>query len=406
MSRRKLNVNKQAIGYGYFIIVILLCIYIICKSGTVVLEKDNHAFIFMEFSQTISELGEDLINEMLPVRVNSDNKDYLSYISYSIKEILPVTCYVENYGFVYDDMYASREIPEYFYEYEDMSEVEALNTINKESLPNVTNEQPINNTIGTTFVREQLADYNFLINNIYVVESTTSLKPEEIAIDKLLDVDLSVDLTSSNYKVLIYHTHGSEDFADSRAGVTEDTIIGVGDELTRILEEQYGVKVYHDRTVYDTVDGVLDRNYAYTLARKGVEKILAENPSIEVVIDLHRDGVGKDRRLVTDINGKPTAQIMFLNGVSRMNVNGDIDYLYNPNKQTNLAFSFQMYLQGKEMYGDYLRKIYIKGLRYNLDMVPRAVLVEAGAQTNTVEEEKNAMEPLASIIFKVLSGSE
>ncbi len=406
MSRRKLNVNKQAIGYGYFVIVILICIYIICKSGAVMLEKDNHAFIFMEFSQSISELGEDLINEVLPARINAEDKDYLEYMSYTIKEILPVTCYIDNYGFAYDDVYTTREIPEYFYEYEDGSDAQAIDAINvSEVVDNSANIQPINNTIGTTFIREQLADYNFLINNIYVVESTTSLKPEEIAVDKLLDVDLSIDVASTDYKVLIYHTHGSEDFADSRGGVTEDTIIGVGDELTRLLEEQYGIKVYHDRTVYDTVDGVLDRNYAYTLARKGVENILAENSSIEVVIDLHRDGVGNDTRLVTDINGKPTAKIMFLNGVSRMNVNGDIGYLYNPNKQTNLAFSFQMYLHGKEMYGDYVRKIYIKGLRYNLDMVPRAVLIEAGAQTNTVEEERNAMEPLASIIFKVLSGS-
>lgn len=44
------------------------------------------------------------------------------------------------------------------------------------------------------------------------------------------------------YKVLIYHTHGSETFADSRPGVIEDTVIGLGDELTRILEEDYGIR--------------------------------------------------------------------------------------------------------------------------------------------------------------------
>lgn len=36
--------------------------------------------------------------------------------------------------------------------------------------------------------------------------------------------------------------------------------------------------------------------------------ILEEHPSIEVVIDLHRDGVGEDTHLVTEVNGKPTAQ--------------------------------------------------------------------------------------------------
>ena len=62
------------------------------------------------------------------------------------------------------------------------------------------------------------------------------------------------------------------------------------------------------------VDGKLDRNKAYNFAREGVMKILEENPSIDVVIDLHRDGVGKRS---TIIDGQETAQVMLLNGLSR-----------------------------------------------------------------------------------------
>jgi len=109
---------------------------------------------------------------------------------------------------------------------------------------------------------------------------------------------------------------------------------------------------------------------------------------------------------VTEINGKKTAKIMFLNGVSRSTMNGEIAYLENPNKLTNLAFSFQMYIEGKKQYGDYVRKIYVRSLRYNLHVMPRATLVEVGAQNNTLEEEKNAMEPLAAILYKVLSKKE
>ena len=95
----------------------------------------------------------------------------------------------------------------------------------------------------------------------------------------------------------------------------------------------------------------------------------------------------------------------FLNGVSRSNLNGEIDYLENPNKLSNLAFSFQLYLAGKEAYGDFVRKIYVRSLRYNLHVMPRATLIEAGAQNNTLEEEKNAMEPLAAMLDKVLRNS-
>lgn len=258
---------------------------------------------------------------------------------------------------------------------------------------------------AVSYSMEQLCNFEFLVSNCYLVDSSTSVNPDELNAENLLGMDMSIDLTGDEYKVLIYHTHGSETFADSRLGVTEDTVIGVGDELAMLLEG-YGIKVYHDRNVYDMVNGVLDRSHAYDLSGDAVDQILAENPSIEVVIDLHRDGVREDLKLVTEIDGRPTAQIMFVNGVSRLNVNGDIDYLYNPNKIANLAFSLQMYLEGKATYGDFLRKIYIRGYCFNLDRMPRAALVEVGAQTNTVQEAKNAMIPLADIIYKVLSGTD
>ena len=249
---------------------------------------------------------------------------------------------------------------------------------------------------------KNLCDFDFLVNNCYVVDSTTNIKEEELDVEKLLGMDMTIDLNTEDYKILIYHTHGSETFADSREGVTEDTVIGIGDELQKQLWEKYKIKAYHDRNVYDMVDGVLDRSYAYTLSGEAVDKILEEYPTIEVIIDLHRDGVREDVRLVKTIDGKPTAQIMFLNGVSRTNLNGDIDYLYNPHKIENLSFSLKMHLAGKEKYGELMRRIYIRGYSFNLDKMPRATLVEVGAQTNTVEEAKNAMKPLAYILNEVL----
>lgn len=269
---------------------------------------------------------------------------------------------------------------------------------NEESLETITNS----NVSPIKYSYEKLCDFDFLVSNCYIVDSTTNVKQEELDAQKLLNMDMSIDLNSDDYKVLIYHTHGSETFADSREGVKEDTVIGVGDELEKQLWEKYKIKAYHDRNVYDMVDGVLDRSYAYTLSGDAVDKILKEHPSIEVIIDLHRDGVREDVRLVKTINGKPTAQIMFLNGVSRTNLNGDIDYLYNPNKLDNLGFSLQMHLAGKERYGELMRSIYIRGYSFNLNKLPRATLVEVGAQTNTVEEVKNAMEPLAYILNEVL----
>lgn len=257
---------------------------------------------------------------------------------------------------------------------------------------------------GIVYTREQLSDIEFLLGHCYTVDSTTYIEEEEMNAEVLLDMDMTLKQDNSDYQILIYHTHSStESFADSRPGVLEDTPIGLGDTLTRLLEE-YGYKVYHDRTVYDQIDGKIDRNYAYTASGEGIDKILNEHPSIEVIIDLHRDGVNNNTHLVTEINGKPTAKIMFFNGVSRTVKNGELNYLANPNRQANLAFSLQMYLAGKEMDSDFLRNIYIKGYQYNLNRRPKATLIEVGGQTNTVEEANNAMEPLAYILDQVLSG--
>ena len=266
--------------------------------------------------------------------------------------------------------------------------------------------EPLSISGGITYSMEQLQNRDFLVGNCYTIDSSTNVTDEELAANTLLSKDLHIDPASGGYKVLIYHTHGSETFSDSRPGVTEDTVIGLGDELTRILEEDYGIPVYHDRTVYDVVDGVEDRSLAYDYASDGVDTILQQYPSIEVVLDIHRDGVRNDVRLVRDIDGVPTAQIMFLNGVSRTNENGDIDYLYNPYKIDNLAFSLQMHLAGKAMYGDLMRRIYVRGYCFNLNKMPRSSLIEVGAQTNTVAEAKNAMRPLGAILYKVLIAQE
>ena len=205
-------------------------------------------------------------------------------------------------------------------------------------------------------------------------------------------------------QILIYHTHSQETFADSRPGERADTVIGLGDDLQELLEKQYGYEVLHITEAFDMKEGCLERSRAYNYAEPVIAAALEEHPSIQVVIDLHRDGVNGSKRLVTEINGKPTAQIMFFNGLSRTKESGELTSLPNPYQAENLAFSFQMEYEAKQYYPGFSRCIYLKGYRYNLHLRPRSVLLEAGAQTNTVEEVKNAMGPFADILHKVLSG--
>lgn len=251
---------------------------------------------------------------------------------------------------------------------------------------------------------ERLADFNYLLNQFFIVDSGTSVTASTLNAKAFLEKDLTVEQGVSEPQILIYHSHSQEAFADSRPGRTKDTIVGVGAYLARILEKRYGYQVLHVKETFDMIDGVEDRNRAYDYARAYLEPFLKEHPSIEVVIDLHRDGVAEERRLVTKINGKDTAQIMFFNGLSYTNSSGSVSYLPNPYIQDNLAFSFQLEYQAAQYYPDFCRGIYLAGLRYNLHLRPKALLLEAGAQTNTVQEVKNAMEPFADILHRVLSG--
>ena len=249
---------------------------------------------------------------------------------------------------------------------------------------------------------QTLADYNYLMNQFFIVDSQTTTNADQLNAAELLGEDLTIQKDAAKPQILLYHTHSQEAFADSREGEVEDTIIGVGNYLTELLTKNYGYQVIHVTEAFDMESGELDRSAAYDYAGTYLETILEENPSIEVVIDLHRDGVPENRHLVTEINGKPTAQIMFYNGLSYTIARGSLDYLPNPYIQDNLAFSFQMEYQAAQYYPDFYRGIYLAGYRYNLHLRPRSVLVEAGAQTNTIQEVKNAMEPFADILNRVL----
>lgn len=252
--------------------------------------------------------------------------------------------------------------------------------------------------------REQLTDFNYLLNNFFVVDPTTTALESQINVDTLLGKDMKLEKNPEQPQILIYHTHSQEEFADSVEGDTSTTVIGVGDYLVQLLQERYGYQVLHITDTFDIVDGQLDRSAAYNYAEPVISQALQEHPTIEVVIDLHRDGVDESKHLVTEVNGKPTAQVMFFNGLSRTNQNGEISYLPNPYIEDNLAFSFQLEYLAKQYYPEYTRCIYLKGYRYNLHLKPRSLLLEVGAQTNTVEEAKNAMEPFADLLYKVLSG--
>ncbi len=257
-----------------------------------------------------------------------------------------------------------------------------------------TNVSPVKYTL------EQLKDLDFLVRNFYIVDPATKVTESLFDGEELISKDMTIKQTNEAPQILIYHTHSQEAYLDSRKNKKEDTVVGVGTYLAKILEEDYGYNVIHDTSEYDLINGVLDRDVAYNQAKDGISKILEDNPTIEVVIDLHRDS--PDARK-TIINGEETAQIMLFNGLSR-DQNGPITHLDNPNLQDNLAFSLQLQLKSKELYPGLFYKNYLKEYRFNLHVRPKSILMELGTQYNTLESAMNAMPPFAEVLDAVLKG--
>ncbi|MDO4344260.1 MAG: stage II sporulation protein P [Eubacteriales bacterium] len=269
--------------------------------------------------------------------------------------------------------------------------------------PKETQDYVLPETSDDADIQENLMDFQYLLNHYFSMDVTTAIDEERLDGKKLLAVDCRMEKRSDAPQILIYHTHSQEGFVDSVEGDASTTIVGVGDYLTEILRDVYGYNVIHETGVFDLVDGVLDRSLAYDFSEEAVTSILEQYPTIEVVIDLHRDGVD-GVKFVTEYNGKPAAKLMYIAGMSRTADNVDIPYLPNPYIEDNLAFALQLQLKAQETYPDLMRNIYLMAYRFNLHLRPKSLLLEAGTQLNTLQEEKNAMEAFAAILDKVLSG--
>lgn len=190
-------------------------------------------------------------------------------------------------------------------------------------------------------------------------------------------------------QILIMHTHATEGYAQDQAnpyaesGTARTTdpsynTIRVGDEVARIFGEM-GLNVLHDKTLYDYPS----YNGAYERSRAGVEAILAENPTIQVVIDLHRDAlVGSDGTIykpLLTVDGVPTAQVMLLCG------SDDAGAVF-PDWPEHLALAMDIQEQINALWPGLARPTTLRTARFNQQLSKGSFLVEVGSHGNTLEE--------------------
>ncbi len=188
----------------------------------------------------------------------------------------------------------------------------------------------------------------------------------------------------SEAPLLLYHTHASEAFTagSGEFNATGRTVVTVGEELVRLLEEKYGLQVLHHRGVYDQ-----PRRGSYNRARPVIEKIIAENSGIQVVIDLHRDGVAR-AKTTAPVEGKELGRILLVVG-SR-----------NPGYRESLAFSMSLHGELEAVAPGLSRGIYDQDFTYNQDLHPCAILIEVGGHENSIDEALRTLPYLAEALAR------
>jgi len=264
-----------------------------------------------------------------------------------------------------------------------------------------------NTTISDEYY-QRLMSFDYLVNNIFLVDRYTALFPSDIDTYAFLQADLRIDTAIPGPQILIFHTHSLERFIDSNPLDPMDGVVGIGRALAEILTGVYGIETMHYTAQFDVVEGRPQRQGAYERMEPVIRQVLADNPSIQMVIDIHRDGVRDGAGpFITYVDGQRTARIMFFNGLSRQNRGGQITavpWLPNPYQRENLNLSFQLQLAANQLYPGFARRVYLREFRYSLHMMPMSMFVEVGNQYNTMQEALRAMEPLAEIIAAVVLG--
>lgn len=201
------------------------------------------------------------------------------------------------------------------------------------------------------------------------------------------------NLDEKNPEVLIYHTHTTEGYNPEKTkgqNFTQDltkTVAKVGDELEKILEEEYGISTVHDKTIHD----VPKREGAYAKSRPTVQKHLKENNSYKLVIDLHRDGGIAVEKTTAIINGEKYSRPMFVIGSK------------NPNIKQSEAIAGKVNNEIEKLYPKLSRGIlYKKNTIFNQDLSKNSVLIEVGSDGNSMEESVKTINIVAKAIANTI----
>ena len=214
-----------------------------------------------------------------------------------------------------------------------------------------------------------------------------------VDVTEILSAGPGLRLPQGEPQLLIIHTHSSEAYTQAgldryepsdtnRTENTEFNIVRIGDELTEIFQ-QAGLNVIHDRGIYDYPS----YTGSYTRSGQAIEQYLRDYPSIQMVIDIHRDALGTDDvvyKTMAEEDGVCASQVMLLIGT-------DESGLEHPNWRQNLAVALYLQNAVNTRHPTLMRPIALVQQRYNQHLSPGSMILEVGSNGNTLQEALDAI---------------
>lgn len=253
-------------------------------------------------------------------------------------------------------------------------------------------------------IESQFSSSGLKYENFYI-KNTTGY---EINVAQEINKEPEINITCTDKpQVLIIHTHTSESYLMRDQGFfyesfyprTTDNnknVVRVGNEIAQQLINS-GINVIHDLTAHDTPT----YNGSYSRAAKTINKNLQENPSIQVVIDVHRDSMGSREtgkvKPTCTVNGQKAAQLMIISGCDK---DGTLGF---PDWQKNLRLSLRLQKYCESMFPGITRPLNFSCVKYNMNITPGSLLVEIGSDVNTLEEAVYTGSMLGKSLSNLLS---
>ena len=243
-------------------------------------------------------------------------------------------------------------------------------------------------------------------DNLYFRNSTME---KEINIGDYITKNIEANIIKSQPSVLIYHTYTSESYElldrgfytnerDIRSSNNTENVVRIGEEICNVLESK-GYKTIHITECFDT-----QYNGAYERSRQVVSEVLRANPSIQIVLDIHRDSIylkeGTRIKTVTEIDGNKVAQVLITTGCECGNVQ---DF---PNWEKNLVFALKLQKQLTDDYEMFARPLTLVSKKMNMDLIPCALSIEIGTDANTLTEAIFSSRLFAESLLEVLKECE